>query len=160
MILNMTREQQIKELEQLANEKSNDYYHAGCLEEQQDLAEKALLIIKELQEQIKEQEGLLDHGLTAAHMNGLAQGNDKIRELQETLETATAFDNSKAKQIKRLEEENKKLKELIKVEATKIYNITKDNKYNYHACELDGDDEEEIFKSSKLILNIIENENN
>ena len=87
----------------------------------------------------KEQEALLDHGLTAAYMKGQAQGNDKIKELQE---------------------ENKKLKEEIKVEADKIYNITKDNKYDYHASELDGGDEEEIFNSSKLILNILNNENN
>jgi len=43
----------IKELEQLANEKSDDYYHADCLEEQQDLAEKSLSVIKQLQEENK-----------------------------------------------------------------------------------------------------------
>ena len=103
-------------------------------------------------------------------MQVLQTQNQQIKELEELASlispTAYAFSNEKVSNIakdalliiKELQEENKNFKEKIKIEATKIYNTTKDNKYNYHACELDGDDEEEIFNSSKLILNILNND--
>jgi len=55
----------IKELEQLANEKSDDYYHADCLEEQQDLAEKALLIIKQLQKEVEKYKNAFEQSAEA-----------------------------------------------------------------------------------------------
>jgi hypothetical protein len=94
----------IKELETLlsfTNVDLNDDYHRGA----KGVATMALKAIKELKKEF-----------ISSKVDYSIEKNEIIEGL--------------LKENKQLQKENMQLKEKIKVEATKIYNTTKDNKYN------------------------------